>query len=62
MFLEEANTTSVTIRNCLGQLLLSDKHESTNQLELDLSNYSYGVYSLQLKVDRQVVTKKIIKR
>jgi hypothetical protein len=35
--LEEGTATSVTIRNSLGQLLLSDKTLSTNQIELDLS-------------------------
>jgi hypothetical protein len=59
--LEEGTATSVTIRNSLGQLLLSDKTPSTNQVELDLSSYPTGIYFLQLEVDGQVITKKIIK-
>jgi hypothetical protein len=59
--LEEGTATSVTLRNSLGQLLLSDKTPSTNQVELDLSSYPTGIYFLQLEVDGKVITKKIIK-
>jgi hypothetical protein len=59
--LEEGTATSVTIRNSFGQLLLSDKTPSTNQIELDLSSYPTGIYFLQLEVDGQVITKKVVK-
>jgi len=59
--LEEGIATSVTIRNSLGQLLLSDKTPSTNQVELDLSSYPTGIYFLQIEVDGQVITKKVVK-
>ena len=59
--LEEGTATSVTIRNSLGQLLLSNKTPSTNQVELDLSSYPTGIYFLQLEVDGQVITKKVVK-
>jgi hypothetical protein len=59
--LEEGTATSVSIRNSLGQLLLSDKKPSTNQVELDLSSYPTGIYFLQLEVDGQVITKKVVK-
>jgi hypothetical protein len=58
--LEEGTANSVTIRNSLGQLLLSDK-TSTNQVELDLSPCPTGIYFLQLEVDGQVITKKVVK-
>jgi len=61
IILEERNATSITIRNSLGQLMQSEKHLFTNQLELDLSTYPTGIYLLQLEVDGQVVTKKILK-
>ncbi|MBL4593367.1 MAG: T9SS type A sorting domain-containing protein [Flavobacteriales bacterium] len=60
--LEEGAATSVTIRNSLGQLILSDKVKAMNQLELDLSLYPTGIYYLQLEVDGQVITKKIVKK
>ena len=59
--LEEGTATSVTIRNSLGQLLLSDKIKTTNQVALDLSSYPTGIYFLQLEVDGQVITKKVVK-
>ncbi len=59
--LEEGSATSVTLRNSLGQLLLADKTLSTNQVALDLSSYPTGIYFLQLEVDGQVVTKKVVK-
>ena len=60
--LEEGNATSVTIRNSLGQILLIDKTRATNQLELDISAYPTGLYFLQLEVDGQLMTKKIVKQ
>ncbi|MCO6499224.1 MAG: T9SS type A sorting domain-containing protein [Vicingus serpentipes] len=59
--LEGGNPTLESIRNSLGQLLLHDNSLSGDQLELDLSTYPTGIYFLQLNVDGQVVTKKIIK-
>jgi len=59
--LEEGHATSLAIRNSLGQILLSDKTSSTNQIELDLTNYPTGIYFLQFEVDGQVITKKIVK-
>lgn len=60
--LEEANTTSVTIRNSLGQILLSDISLSGDQLELDISAYPTGVYFLQVESEGKLITKKIIKQ
>jgi Secretion system C-terminal sorting domain/SprB repeat len=60
--LEKGTATALTLRNSLGQLLLSDKLKATNQVVLDLSAYPTGIYFLQLEVDGQVITKKIIKK
>ena len=60
--LEEANTTSVTIRNSLGQLVLSDKYPPNNQLDLDISTYPNGIYFLQIEVNGEIITKKVIKQ
>ena len=60
--LEEGNTTSVTIRNSLGQLLMSDKIKASNKVELDISTYPTGIYFLQLEVDSEVIIKKIVKQ
>jgi Secretion system C-terminal sorting domain/Right handed beta helix region len=59
--LAEGTASSVTLRNSLGQVILSNKFTATNQIELDISNYPKGIYFLQLEVDEQVITQKIIK-
>ena len=53
--------SSVTLRNSLGQVLLSGNISSTNQIELDLSSYPAGIYFLQLEVNGQVITKQVLK-
>lgn len=59
--LEKGTATSVTLRNSLGQLLLSDKVKATNQIAIDLSTYPIGIYFLQLEVDGKLITKKVVK-
>lgn len=60
--LEEGTIKSVTLRNSLGQLLLTDNHPSSDKLELDISTFPTGIYFLQLELDGEVLTKKIIKQ
>jgi hypothetical protein len=59
--LEKGTATSVTLRNSLGQLLLSDKIKATNHVAIDLSTYPIGIYFLQLEVDGKLITKKVVK-
>jgi Secretion system C-terminal sorting domain len=59
--LAKGSATAVTLRNSLGQLLLSDKSLTGNQLTLDISAYSTGIYFLQLEVDGKLITKKVVK-
>lgn len=60
--LEDGTATSVTIRNSLGQVLLSEKHASSNEVVLDISSYPSGLYFLQAEVNGNIITKKIIKQ
>ena len=59
--LEEGTASSVTIRNSLGQILLHDKSLSRDQLKLGISAYPKGLYFLQLEVDGELITKKVVK-
>jgi hypothetical protein len=38
-----------------------DQYSSTNRMDLDLSSYPLGVYIIQLEVDGQITSKKIVK-
>ncbi len=60
--IEEGTSASISIRNCLGQLLLSDNIKSSSQLEIDLSPYTKGVYLIQLEVDGQFITNKVFRK
>ncbi len=60
--LKEGKPTTVAIRNNLGQLLTSEKINSANQMELDLSPFPSGIYFIELEVDDQFITKKAIKK
>ncbi len=50
----------VEVYNSLGQLIYTTKTITTN-LEIDLKNQPVGIYSVCIKVDDQVIAKKIIK-
>ena len=58
--LKEATNASVTLSNSLGQILLSDKYLLTNQINLNL-DVPTGIYFLQVEVDGEIITKKIVK-
>jgi hypothetical protein len=59
--LAKGSATAVTLRNSLGQLLLTVKSLTGNQLALDISAYPTGIYFLQLEVDGEIITKKVVK-
>lgn len=58
---EKVIASSITIRNSLGEILLSDRHPSSNQI-FNLSNNPKGIYLLQVETDNGIITKKIIKQ
>jgi len=53
---------SVAVRNSLGQLLVYDRPRALRQLELDLSMYPTGVYFIQIEVDGDFITQKVVKK
>jgi hypothetical protein len=59
--IKEGSTTSISIRNSVGQLLLSDIL-SSGQIEIDLSMYSAGLYFINIEVDNQFMTQKVFKK
>jgi len=60
--LKEGKPNTVAIRNNLGQVLKTEKIISANQMELDLSPFPSGIYFIELEVDDQFITKKVIKK
>ena len=60
--LAENKATAYAIRNNFGQLLKFEKINSANQMELDLSPFPSGIYFIELEVDDQFITKKVIKK
>ncbi len=57
--LAERTTANITIRNALGQLVLSEQIEgTTHNIRLDAPA---GIYFFQLEADGQVITKKVVK-
>ena len=58
--LEEVSTGVLSIRNTLGQIIQTEKFNNTKVLNLDLEGQS-GIYFLQLEIDGQTITKKIVK-
>ena len=59
--LEKGTSTSITLRNSLGQQLVS-KRFNKNQIEVDLSAYPNGIYFLQLEINGELITKKVLKK
>lgn len=58
--LSEAANASITLRNSLGQILLSDKYKSTSHIDLNL-NVPIGIYFLQIEANGEIITRKIVK-
>ena len=51
---------NLRLTNALGQVILTKNYESTNRINFDLDTPK-GVYFLQVDIDGQVITKKILK-
>jgi len=58
--MKEVTNASVTLRNSLGQIILSDKYMLTNQIDLDL-DVPKGIYFLQVEANGETITRKIVK-
>lgn len=59
--LEEATNASLTLRNSFGQILLTDKYNSTRHIDLNL-NVPVGIYFLQIEANGEIITRKIVKK
>jgi hypothetical protein len=51
------NLKKIRVYNIVGQLIMETKEE-----KIDFSNFSKGVYVLQLQIDKDIFTKRIIKK
>ncbi len=58
--LEEASTGVLNIRNYLGQLVMREEFNNIQELDISIDGPA-GIYFLQLEVNGQVITKKVVK-
>jgi hypothetical protein len=58
--LEKAKTGVLRVHNSLGQIVFDDDFNNSRELDISLDGPS-GLYFLQLEVDGQVITKKVVK-
>ena len=61
--LKEASNFEVTFYNSIGQLVDTYKvngHTGSNEINVDLGNFSKGIYFYNVKVGNSVVTKKLV--
>jgi hypothetical protein len=59
--LEEAKTGVLSIRNYLGQIVMKQGFNNTQELNMSLDGPT-GIYFLQVESDGQVITKKVVKQ
>ena len=52
---------TVSVYNTLGQCLLSKTYEDANSVELNMSGFSAGVYTVSIRTNGTMVTKMIVK-
>lgn len=52
--------TQLRVFDAAGKLVLEQNHQAQNRLELDLTNYADGLYSILIRLDRGTAVKKII--
>ena len=58
--LEESKSGSLRVLNSLGQIVLEEEFEATEELKISLDGPS-GLYFLQVEVDGEIITKKVVK-
>jgi hypothetical protein len=51
---------SVSVHNLLGKLVSMESYSSSNQVEIDLSNYEAGVYIVSVTVDGVTGTERVV--
>ena len=59
--LEEASKGVISIRNYIGQIVMKQEFDNTQELNINLDGPS-GIYFLQVESDGQVITKKVVKQ
>jgi len=59
LFIVNANDDFIYVYNLIGELIMSTKGTNTIT-NLNLSNFAKGTYYLQIKNNKEVITKKIV--
>ncbi len=57
---DNVEATSFSIYNLIGEVIIEQVGVNKKLLNLDISDYSHGVYYLVLRIDNKQITKKII--
>lgn len=60
--LNPGELSSINVLNSFGQIVMSEESSEKAQLKLDLSSLSSGIYHLELSVNGQLSTSKIVKK
>lgn len=56
----EQNISNITLYDSQGRLVLKKEKLNTNQIIIDISGLSRGIYMVQVYIDNTVVIKKLI--
>ncbi len=56
----EMNINSINIYNITGQIIYSEQQIINNNSEIDVSNYTKGIYLLKIETKNNIITEKII--
>ncbi len=60
--LENTNPTTIKVYNMNGQLVFNKNVVNENNVSVDFSEFSSGIYSMQILNNEKVITKKVIKK
>ena len=52
--------TSISIYNVLGEMIYTQNKTSTNSMQINTSQWSKGIYTVQVNSNNQSITKKLI--
>ena len=58
--IDDKEITSISIFNALGEMIYTQNKMSTNSLQINTSQWSKGIYTVQVNSNNQSITKKLI--
>jgi hypothetical protein len=58
--IDAKDMTSISIYNVLGEMIYTQNKTSTNSMQINTSQWSKGIYTVQVNSNNQSITKKLI--